>query len=195
MWSRLSPTQATLCALQRSFPLHVFLQTSSIHHYWCSRIACYAKIDVSIAILMKHLSSSRQILVMRLMHAVTIQARSQDQECELTFYHDVQHFSSGGLSRLVTKSLNRALSNLESASYPWLEIPQNLPRQSNSNTSPATLYLFGATHTIVLDGTPDGKLCRHTTLFCGLPFAAWFAIQSRETLRGLKPSLDRLKDM
>lgn len=47
---------------------------------------------------------------------------------------------------------------IESASYPRLEIPQNLPRQTKANTSPATLYLFGATHTVALDGTPDGKL-------------------------------------
>ena len=31
-----------------------------------------------------------------------------------------------------------------------------MPKQSNRNTSPATLHLFGVTHTIALDGTVDG---------------------------------------
>lgn len=83
---------------------------------------------------------------------------SQDEICPLIFHHDSKHFSSSGLSYLVTRSVNRASSYLESASYPRLEIPQNLPRQSNANTSPATLYLFGVNHTVALDGTPDGKL-------------------------------------
>lgn len=185
MWSRLSPTQATLCALQRFFPSYVF------HHYWCSRIACYAKIWCLDRLFLWSICPrpNRYWWCNQRMRW----RRSKDQECKLTFYHDSQHFSPSGLPCLVTKSVNRVSPNLESASYLRLKIPQNLPCQSNSNTSPAALYLFGATYTIVLDGTPDGKLCRHTTLFCGLPFAAWFAIQSRETLRGLKPY--RLKDM
>lgn len=101
-----------------------------------------------------------------------IRARSKDQECELTFYHDSQHFSPSGLPCLVTKSVNRASPNLESASYPRLKIPQNLPCQSNSNTSSAALYLIGATYTIALDGTPDGKLCRHTNSFLWLTFCS-----------------------
>ncbi|KAH9204280.1 hypothetical protein DL95DRAFT_418380 [Leptodontidium sp. 2 PMI_412] len=49
---------------------------------------------------------------------------------------------------------------LQSSPYPRLEIPQDLPRQSDaSNTSPATLhgYGYGVTHAITLDGTPDGN--------------------------------------
>ncbi|MCJ1345139.1 hypothetical protein MMC31_003344 [Peltigera leucophlebia] len=85
---------------------------------------------------------------------------SQDEICSLIFHHDSKHFSS------------------KSASYPRLEIPHDLPRQSNANTSPATLYLFGVNHTVALDGTPDAVFARH----------------SRETLRELGPNLDSLKD-
>ncbi|KAF2194729.1 hypothetical protein K469DRAFT_617355 [Zopfia rhizophila CBS 207.26] len=85
---------------------------------------------------------------------------STDSE-SLIFHHDTQCFTC------------------TSASYPRLLIPHDLPRQSNAKTSPATLYLFGATHTITLDGTLDAD----------------FAEKSRETWRELQPVLDNLKDM
>lgn len=74
-----------------------------------------------------------------------IKARSKDQECELTFYHDSQHFSPSGLPCLVTKSVNRASPNLESASYPRLKIPQNLPCQSTLILA-LLHYIFLALH-------------------------------------------------
>lgn len=43
--------------------------------------------------------------------------------------------------------LSLIFSYLESASF------QDLPRQPDGNISPAALHLFGATHTIALDGT------------------------------------------
>ncbi|PSN61092.1 hypothetical protein BS50DRAFT_164933 [Corynespora cassiicola Philippines] len=67
----------------------------------------------------------------------------------------------------------------KSAPYLKLSVPHDLPRQHHSETSPATLYLFGESHTIALDGTPDSI----------------FTEQLRGSLRTLKPALDNLKDM
>ena len=46
---------------------------------------------------------------------------------------------------------------LGSSSYPRLHVPSQIPRQTDLNTSPATLFLSGKMHEIVLHGTPDGK--------------------------------------
>ncbi|KAG5291468.1 hypothetical protein I7I48_03285 [Histoplasma ohiense] len=70
--------------------------------------------------------------------SVDLLARDSDQ-CPLTFYHDSQYFAH------------------ELLSYPQLVIPQDLPCQSDVNTSLTTLHIFGATHTITLDGTFDAK--------------------------------------
>ncbi|CZT09791.1 uncharacterized protein RAG0_14431 [Rhynchosporium agropyri] len=87
---------------------------------------------------------------------------TQDPElCPLNFHHDTRHFSH------------------ESSSYPRLEIPQDLPRQSQANTSLATLHGYGVTHAITLDGTS----------------CAAFHHSMRETLQGLQPVLDQLKNM
>lgn len=42
------------------------------------------------------------------------------------------------------------------STYPRLYILSQIPRQIESNTSPATLFLGGKMHEIVLDRTPDG---------------------------------------
>ncbi|KKZ65627.1 hypothetical protein EMCG_08534 [[Emmonsia] crescens] len=81
--------------------------------------------------------------------------------CKLTFFHDSQHFGS------------------EVSSYPRLHIPRNFPRQTDSNTSPATLFLTGKMYEIVLDGTPDAQ----------------FAEKASATGRDLEHVLDQLKDM
>lgn len=65
-----------------------------------------------------------------------------DETCKATFFHDSQHFGVGGPSK-----------------YPQLRIPTSLPPQTDSNTSPATIYLNGKMHNMVLDGTADGKPC------------------------------------
>lgn len=71
-----------------------------------------------------------------------ISAEATDETCKATFFHDSQHFGVGGSSK-----------------YPQLRIPMSLPRQTDSNTSPATIYLNGKMHNMVLDGTADGKTC------------------------------------
>ncbi|PWI71811.1 hypothetical protein PCL_11905 [Purpureocillium lilacinum] len=55
----------------------------------------------------------------------------------LVFYHDTHHFAH------------------VSAAYPRIVLDQDLPRQSTAVTSPATLWLWGATNAITLDGTAD----------------------------------------
>ncbi|KAF1974044.1 hypothetical protein BU23DRAFT_579991 [Bimuria novae-zelandiae CBS 107.79] len=50
-----------------------------------------------------------------------------------------------------------ALQADSSPSCPRLVVPQELPRQSTANTSPATLYHYGLMYTIALDGTPDAE--------------------------------------
>ncbi|KAK0112353.1 hypothetical protein ONS96_014926 [Cadophora gregata f. sp. sojae] len=87
---------------------------------------------------------------------------TQDLElCPLNFHHDTRHFSH------------------TSSPYPRLEIPQDLPRQSDGNTSRATLHGYGVTHAITLDGTAD------ETFHCSI----------RETLQRLGPVLNRLKNL
>lgn len=46
----------------------------------------------------------------------------------------------------------------ESVPYPRLAIEQQLPRQDIGDSSPATLWLCGATNCITLDGTTDRRL-------------------------------------
>lgn len=61
------------------------------------------------------------------------------------------------LGSFVWQVVNCLIVMLESPSYPRLYIPNQIPRQTESNISPATLFLSGKMHEIVLDGTPDGK--------------------------------------
>lgn len=42
--------------------------------------------------------------------------------------------------------------SVDSSSYPRLYVPRQMPRQTESNVSPATLMLCGELHEIVLDG-------------------------------------------
>lgn len=86
---------------------------------------------------------------------------AQDQDLyPLNFHHDTRHFSH------------------KSSPYPRLEIPQDLPQQSNAHSSPATLHAYGVTHAITLDGTPDAE----------------FQNSIRESIQRLQPVLDELKD-
>ncbi|TAQ88250.1 hypothetical protein B7494_g3426 [Chlorociboria aeruginascens] len=86
---------------------------------------------------------------------------TQDQElCPLNFYHDTRHFS------------------YKFSSYPRLEIPHDLPRQLNANSSLATLHAYGVIHAITLNGTSD----------------AGFHHSIRESIHRWQPVLDKLKD-
>jgi hypothetical protein len=59
---------------------------------------------------------------------------------------------------LYKKVAANILRSIESnPSFPRLEIPRDLPRQSSDNKSPATLWLDGKMHEITLNGTPDGS--------------------------------------
>ncbi|KAJ5577509.1 uncharacterized protein N7459_006473 [Penicillium hispanicum] len=75
-------------------------------------------------------------------------ATSVEDRCRLTFFHESRHF---GFVLIFMPILG-------SSTYPRLHIPENMPHQTDSNTSPATLLLFGKMHQIVLDGTPDAPL-------------------------------------
>ncbi|KAJ5113359.1 hypothetical protein N7456_001893 [Penicillium angulare] len=88
-------------------------------------------------------------------------AASAEYRCNLTFFHDTRHFGFGPTS------------------YPRLCIPNQLPRQTKSNTSPATLWMSAMKHHLVLDRTAD----------------AIFAEHADASFRNLRRTLDRLKDM
>ncbi|KAJ5232069.1 hypothetical protein N7468_005025 [Penicillium chermesinum] len=88
-------------------------------------------------------------------------AASAEDRCKLTFFHDSQHFG------------------FESSSYPRLYVPSQMPRQTESNTSPATLFLSGKMHEIVLDETLDAN----------------FADKANATGQNLASVLHQLKDM
>ncbi|KAF5121838.1 hypothetical protein E5D57_012308 [Metarhizium anisopliae] len=62
--------------------------------------------------------------------------------------------------------------------YPRMVIERSLPRQNASNTSPATLWLWGASHSITLDGTADYM----------------FEEPSRESHKRLKGAAELLRD-
>ncbi|KAJ5284798.1 hypothetical protein N7524_000104, partial [Penicillium chrysogenum] len=92
---------------------------------------------------------------------VSTPVASAEDRCKLTFFHDSQHLGFG------------------LSTYPRLYIPSQIPRQTESNTSPATLFLDGKMHEIVLDGTPDATFAEHASA----------------TGRNLATVLDQLKDM
>lgn len=86
---------------------------------------------------------------------------------------------------------------LGSSSYPRLYIPNQIPRQTESNTSPATLLLDGKSHEIVLDGTPDGTSYisfPSNTLICNADLAI-FAEHASASIRDLKSVLDELEHL
>ncbi|CAG8930241.1 unnamed protein product [Penicillium salamii] len=90
---------------------------------------------------------------------ISTSVASAEDRCKITFFHDSQHFGFGTSSmceRFYPTEANTLFSLLGSSTYPRLYIPNQLPRQTESNTSPATLLLDGKMHEIVLDGTPDG---------------------------------------
>ncbi|EEU41928.1 uncharacterized protein NECHADRAFT_86004 [Fusarium vanettenii 77-13-4] len=65
----------------------------------------------------------------------------------LVFHHHSRHFAH------------------HTAPYPRIILEHDLPHQNPGATSPATLWLWGATHSITLDGTSDAKFeeaCRES---------------------------------
>ena len=84
-------------------------------------------------------------------------AASIEDKCELTFFHDSQHFGFGKTPVCGSLCVNGPFSMLGSSNYPRLHVPSQIPRQRDLNTSPATLFLSGKMHEIVLHEIPDGK--------------------------------------
>ena len=128
-------------------------------------------------------------------------AASAEYRCKLTFFHDSQHFGFGTLSVceiLIQSSLNRLFPLLGSTSYPRLYTPSQIPRQTELNTSPATLFMGGKMHHLVLDGTPDGNQSQILPVLRILihnAYLAIFAENANATGRNLASVLDQLKDM
>ena len=143
--------------------------------------------------------------VVRALHAgfnsvttTTTTTASAGNTCKLTFFHDSQCF---GFGKLHSISINiRTITNdvpwfKESSSCPRLLIPQNMPRQTDSDTSPAILFLTGKMHEITLDGTPDGIHERNILVNCSNLLLAQFAKDASAVYRRLGPILEQLKDM
>jgi hypothetical protein len=82
------------------------------------------------------------------------------EPCPLTFYHGTQHFDCGTLSRciFVDETNYGHYPCLEPFSSPRLAISEDLPRQSDADTIPTTIYLFGHIYPVALDGTFDGRV-------------------------------------
>ncbi|TWU72859.1 hypothetical protein ED733_003317 [Metarhizium rileyi] len=85
---------------------------------------------------------------------------SDPEKIPLTFFHDTLHFAHAAVP------------------YPRVVVPQDLPRQNETNRSPATLWLWGASTSITLDGTPDH----------------YFEESSRESHKRLKGAAKLLRD-
>ncbi|KAG6037112.1 hypothetical protein E4U41_005324 [Claviceps citrina] len=64
---------------------------------------------------------------------------SHPEKMPLAFHHDTLHFAHAAVP------------------YPRVAIERHLPRQNGTDISPATLWLWGASHAITLDGTTDRK--------------------------------------
>lgn len=131
---------------------------------------------------------------------ISASATSAEDRCKLTFFHDSQYFGFGKLSvyRVSLAGLT-VYSTPESSSYPRLYIPSQIPRQTESNTSPATLFLSGKMHEIVLDGTLDGTTLSPIRLVARMLiydiYLANFAEKANATRRNLATILHQLKDM
>lgn len=127
-------------------------------------------------------------------------AASAEDRCKHTFFLDSQHFGFGKLS--VRGGCPAGLTVCwmqESSSYPRRYVPSQIPRQTESKTSPATFFLSGMMHERVLDGTLDG-----TTQSPIRPVArmlihdihlANFALKANATTRNLASVLRQLKEM
>ncbi|RCI07691.1 hypothetical protein L249_5671 [Ophiocordyceps polyrhachis-furcata BCC 54312] len=61
------------------------------------------------------------------------------EKVPLRFFHTSRHFAHAAIP------------------YPRIIIERDLPRQNAGDTSPATLWLWGASHSLTLDGTPDNE--------------------------------------
>ncbi|KAI8713452.1 hypothetical protein NCS52_01289900 [Fusarium sp. LHS14.1] len=71
----------------------------------------------------------------------------EPEKVPLVFHHESRHFAH------------------HTAPYPRIILEHDLPHQNPGATSPATLWLWGATHSITLDGTSDAKFeeaCRES---------------------------------
>jgi len=95
--------------------------------------------------------------------------------------------------------LTSLFSMLGSSSYPRLYVPSQMPQQTESNTSPATLLLNGKMHEIVLDGTPDGTIQSPILPILRIlihnVYLAIFAEHASATVRDMGDVLEQLKDM
>ncbi|KAJ5199664.1 hypothetical protein N7491_009538 [Penicillium cf. griseofulvum] len=108
-------------------------------------------------------------------------AASAEDRFKLTFFQDSQHFGFG------------------SSSYPRLYVPNQMPRRTETNRSPATLFLDGKMHELVLDGTPDGiiqsQILPVLWILIHNADLATFAEYANATARTLAGALTQLEDM
>ena len=86
--------------------------------------------------------------------------RATPERLSLIFYHDSRTFSPSERSILPVHHQIAVEANrnpyLASTPLPRLVLPQNLPRQTASGESSATLHVFPVSNMITLDGTEDG---------------------------------------
>lgn len=76
----------------------------------------------------------------------------------LVFYHNSRHFAHRGSiypQFLIFITKTDICFQQESMPYPRLTLNQDLPRQTSTNESLATLWTWGVTHCITLNGTED----------------------------------------
>lgn len=82
---------------------------------------------------------------------------SSSDRIPLIFYHDAQAFASSEYLPFRICLLATYMKCIESTPIPRLMLPHDLPRQTNTNESPATLFIFNAGHVITLNGTEAGR--------------------------------------
>ncbi|OAQ98394.1 hypothetical protein LLEC1_04362 [Akanthomyces lecanii] len=89
--------------------------------------------------------------------AVELLAGSDQEKVPLKFFHGPRYFANSTASPIVSRhgASNTFGLSLDATAYPRITIEQDLPRQTETDVSSATLWLWGASHSITLDGTAD----------------------------------------
>ncbi|RSM09761.1 hypothetical protein CDV31_007501 [Fusarium ambrosium] len=100
---------------------------------------------------------------------------SDAEKIPLAFHHESRHFAH------------------DLVPYPRIILEHDLPHQSPGNTSPATLWLWGATHSITLDGTTDGEFLTRKQRDDTKLQVAEFEEASRESHKRLEGAAELLK--
>lgn len=127
--------------------------------------------------------------------ALAPQANMESATVPLSFFHESRCFANSMAPPAPVCIMNCLTRGFfffcfqDATAYPRITIEQDLPRQNVTDMSPATLWLWGASHSITLDGTAD-RVCASPSLWENLKLTL-----AARSIRGLfkreSPSVER----